>query len=147
MNTIDKGLKKALSQQPDYRLPSNFSYRMMQKIHQETLLREKRQEKDCSFLCSSLPFWRSEVAWDFCAGNTEINSSPCYKPCKKIVLPCRRVCFICLFSVPSSCSFCSTDGCGENSSHTLKEAVQRRVSKLKIVFTHTQKILLCPSFI
>ena len=45
MNTTDKGLKKALSQQPDYRLPSNFSYRMMQKIHQETLLREKRQEK------------------------------------------------------------------------------------------------------
>lgn len=45
MKTNDKGLKKALSQQPDYRLPSNFSYRMMQKIHQETLLREKRQEK------------------------------------------------------------------------------------------------------
>lgn len=45
MNSTDKGLKKALSQQPDYRLPSNFSYRMMQKIHQETFLREKRQEK------------------------------------------------------------------------------------------------------
>lgn len=45
MRTTDKGLQKAIKRQPHYELPSNFSYRMMQKIQEESILREKRQEK------------------------------------------------------------------------------------------------------
>lgn len=33
--TTDKGLKKAVNGQPAYRLPSNFTYRMMKQIHEE----------------------------------------------------------------------------------------------------------------
>lgn len=49
MRTTDKGLQKAIKRQPHYELPSNFSYRMLQKIQEESILREKRQEKECSF--------------------------------------------------------------------------------------------------
>ena len=45
MRTTDKGLQKAIKKQPHYELPSNFSYRMMQKIQEENILREKQQEK------------------------------------------------------------------------------------------------------
>lgn len=45
MRTTDRGLQKAIKRQPHYELPSNFSYRMMQKIQEESILREKRQEK------------------------------------------------------------------------------------------------------
>lgn len=45
MRTTDKGLQKAIKRQPHYELPSNFSYRMLQKIQEESILREKRQEK------------------------------------------------------------------------------------------------------
>ena len=37
---MDEGLKKAVRKQPSYRIPSNFSYKMMEKIRQEELLRE-----------------------------------------------------------------------------------------------------------
>lgn len=42
---MDEGLKKAVRKQPSYRIPSNFSYKMMEKIHQEELLREYRKER------------------------------------------------------------------------------------------------------
>ena len=42
---IDKGLKRAISRQPEFKLPSNFSYRMMKRIEEETYLKEKRTEK------------------------------------------------------------------------------------------------------
>lgn len=42
--TIDKGLKKAIKSQPAYRLPSNFTYRMMQQVREEAYARERREE-------------------------------------------------------------------------------------------------------
>lgn len=45
MRTTDRGLQKAIKRQPHYELPSNFSYRMLQKIQEESILREKRQGK------------------------------------------------------------------------------------------------------
>lgn len=41
----DKGLKKAAAQRETRHLPTNFSYRMMERIRQETYLRERRTEK------------------------------------------------------------------------------------------------------
>jgi len=41
----DKGLTKALSEQPVFRLPSNFTYRTMQKVEEAVLLREKKQDR------------------------------------------------------------------------------------------------------
>lgn len=42
---MDEGLKKAVKKQPSYRIPSNFSYKMMEKIRQEELLREYKKER------------------------------------------------------------------------------------------------------
>lgn len=139
MNTTDKGLKKALSQQPDYRLPSNFSYRMMQKIHQETLLREKRQEKRLFILMLVTTFLAIGgclvlLCWQY--GNKLLSllhilqeGSPSLQTC--------------LFYLPILCAlfllFLFNRWLRKNSSHTLKEAVPKQVSQLKIVFTHTQK--------
>ena len=44
MTEKDKGIKKALQQQPTYRLSSNFTYRMMLRIEEEARLKEKRME-------------------------------------------------------------------------------------------------------
>lgn len=44
MTAKDKGIRKALQQQPAYRLPSNFTYRMMQQIEERARLRERRME-------------------------------------------------------------------------------------------------------
>lgn len=41
----DKGLKKAAEGQKLFQLPSNFSYKMMVKINEEIMLKEKRREK------------------------------------------------------------------------------------------------------
>lgn len=41
----DKGLKKAMKAQPQFRLPSNFVYRTMQKVEEAALLREKQAER------------------------------------------------------------------------------------------------------
>lgn len=65
MRTTDRGLQKAIKRQPYYELPSNFSYRMLQKIQEESILREKRQEKECSFSSLSSPFSAEEAASDF----------------------------------------------------------------------------------
>ena len=45
MRTTDRGLQKAIKRQPYYELPSNFSYRMMQKIQEESILCEKQISK------------------------------------------------------------------------------------------------------
>ena len=42
--TIDKGLKKAIKSQPAYRLPCNFTYRMMQQVREEAYACERREE-------------------------------------------------------------------------------------------------------
>ncbi len=41
----DKGLKKAVSEQTAFRLPSNFAYRTMQKVEEAIRLREKKSER------------------------------------------------------------------------------------------------------
>ncbi len=41
----DKGLMKAVKEQPQFRLTSNFTFRTMQKVEEATLLREKKQER------------------------------------------------------------------------------------------------------
>lgn len=42
----DKGLRKAAGKQPDFRLPSNFTYRTMLKVEEAVHLREKRTERN-----------------------------------------------------------------------------------------------------
>ena len=39
----DKGLMKAVKEQPQFRLTSNFTFRTMQKVEEAILLREKKQ--------------------------------------------------------------------------------------------------------
>ena len=41
----DRCIRKAISMQPQFRLPSNFSYKMMEKINKKVILQEKRREK------------------------------------------------------------------------------------------------------
>lgn len=41
----DKGLKKAMKEQPQFRLPTNFTFRTMQKVQEAILLREKKMER------------------------------------------------------------------------------------------------------
>lgn len=45
MTEKDKGVRKALRQQPSFRLSSNFTYRMMQQIEEQARRREKRMER------------------------------------------------------------------------------------------------------
>jgi len=45
----DKGLRKAAGKQPDFRLPSNFTYRTMLKVEEAVHLREKRTERNTLF--------------------------------------------------------------------------------------------------
>lgn len=44
MTEKDKGIRKALQQQPSFRLSSNFTYRMMQQIEEQARRKEKRME-------------------------------------------------------------------------------------------------------
>lgn len=41
----DRSIRKAISMQQQFRLPSNFNYRMMEKINERIILQEKRREK------------------------------------------------------------------------------------------------------
>lgn len=41
----DKGLKKAMKEQPQFRLPTNFTFHTMQKVEEAIVLREKKQER------------------------------------------------------------------------------------------------------
>lgn len=45
MMKTDKGLKKAAENRPTFKLPSNFTYRMMQQVNQYAYLHEKKQER------------------------------------------------------------------------------------------------------
>jgi len=45
----DKGLKKAVREQTTFRLPSNFTYRTMQKVEEAIRLREKKSERRTLF--------------------------------------------------------------------------------------------------
>lgn len=45
----DKGLKKAVKEQYNFKLPSNFAYQTMQKIEAKLLLREKKSEQRTLF--------------------------------------------------------------------------------------------------
>lgn len=45
MTEKDKGLKEAIRRQPAFRVPTNFTHRMMQQINEEIYRKEKQQEK------------------------------------------------------------------------------------------------------
>ena len=45
MTEKDKGIQKAVRQQPSFRLPNNFTYRMMQQIEEQVRQREMRMER------------------------------------------------------------------------------------------------------
>lgn len=45
----DKGLMKAVKREPQFRLPSNFTLRTMQKVEEAARLREKRAERRTLF--------------------------------------------------------------------------------------------------
>lgn len=49
-NQTDKGLKKAIERQPAFRLPTNFTYRTLQRIEEEARARERRAERRVSIL-------------------------------------------------------------------------------------------------
>lgn len=51
----DKGLKRAIKEQPQFRLSSNFTFRTMQKVEEAALLREKEWNKEHYGLLLSLP--------------------------------------------------------------------------------------------
>lgn len=54
MTEKDKGLKEAIRKQPVFRIPTNFTYRMMQQIKEEVYRREKQQEKRLFILMVSI---------------------------------------------------------------------------------------------
>ena len=41
----DKGLKRAVKAENEFRLPSNFAYRTMRKVEEAMRLREKKSER------------------------------------------------------------------------------------------------------
>lgn len=65
MTEKDKGLKEAIRKQPVFRIPTNFTYRMMQQINEEVYRKEKQQEKRlfilmvglCILMVSGLCAW------------------------------------------------------------------------------------------
>ena len=54
MTEKDKGLKEAIRRQPALRIPTNFTYRMMQQINEEVYRKEKQQEKRLFILMVTL---------------------------------------------------------------------------------------------
>ncbi len=45
----DKGLKRAIGEQTQFRLPSNFTFQTMRKVQESVLLHEKRMERRTLF--------------------------------------------------------------------------------------------------
>lgn len=45
----DKGLKRAVKAENEFRLPSNFAYRIMRKVEEAMRLREKKSERKTLF--------------------------------------------------------------------------------------------------
>lgn len=45
VESTDRCIRKAVGMQQKFRLPSNFSYKMMEKINEKILLEEKQREK------------------------------------------------------------------------------------------------------
>lgn len=111
MRTTDKGLQKAIKRQPHYELPSNFSYRMLQKIQEESILTRKTAGKKN---VHSLPYFchtqRGEAASDSLYGNTVQPSSAIGTPVRKYFRTPIRSFSTCPPSAPSVCYTSSTDG-------------------------------------
>lgn len=63
----DKGLKKAVKEQPQFRLSSNFTFRTMQKVEEAALLRERKNERRTLYatIAASLFLIVSCVAYTF----------------------------------------------------------------------------------
>lgn len=110
MRTTDKGLQKAIKRQPHYELPSNFSYRMLQKIQEESILREKRQEKRMFILFLIFAILSGGSCIGFLYGNTEQPSSAIGTPVRKYFQTPIRSFSTCPPSAPSVCYTSSTDG-------------------------------------
>lgn len=113
MRTTDKGLQKAIKRQPHYELPSNFSYRMLQKIQDESILREKRQEKRMFILFLIFAILSGGSCIGFLYGNTEQPSSAIGTPVRKYFRTPIRSFSTCPPSAPSVCYTSSTDGYGK----------------------------------
>ena len=118
MRTKDKGLQKAIKRQPHYELPSNFSYRMLQKIQDESILREKRQEKRMFILflifailsggsCIGFFIWKYGTTF---ISYWEQPSSAIGTPVRKYFRTPIRSFSTCPPSAPSVCYTSSTDG-------------------------------------
>ena len=61
----DKGLMKAVKEQPQFRLTSNFTFRTMQKVEEAILLRERvsRSEERNSILNNKRQHWSVYLFW------------------------------------------------------------------------------------
>ena len=115
MRTTDRGLQKAIKRQPHYELPSNFSYRMMQKITRGKYLMRKSSRKKGMFILflifAILSGGRLHRIFSF--GNTEQPSSAIGTPVRKYFRTPIRSFSTCLRSAPSVCCTSSTDGYGK----------------------------------
>lgn len=90
----DKGLKKAVKEQPQFRLSSNFTFRTMQKVEEAALLRERKIERRTLYatIAASLflivscaaytfVFFGNAVKESFNQGMAQIEKSLMYFPC------------------------------------------------------------------
>ncbi len=59
----DKGLKKAVRKQTDFRLPSNFAYRTMQKVEEAIHLREKKSERRALLATIAAAIFLIGISW------------------------------------------------------------------------------------
>lgn len=102
MKTTDKGLQKAIKRQPHYELPSNFSYRMMQKIQEESILREKRQEKRIFILFLIFTILSGGSCIGFLIWKYGASFISYWHTCKEILPDSHTL----LFYLPTLCALC-----------------------------------------
>lgn len=83
----DKGIRKAMKEQSQFRLPSNFVYRTMQKVEETALLRERQTERRtlwatilasvfliaCSITCAFI-FFGNAIKQSFSQSITQVES-------------------------------------------------------------------------
>ena len=53
----DKGLKRAIKEQPQFRLSTNFTFRTMQKVEEAARLHEKNKEHYGQLLSPPCSYW------------------------------------------------------------------------------------------
>lgn len=102
MRTTDKGLQEAIKRQPRYELPSNFSYRLMQKIQEENILREKRQEKRMFILFLIFAILSGGGCIGFLIWKYKAIFTGHWQTCKEILPDFHTL----LFYLPTFCALC-----------------------------------------